>query len=581
MTHRVRGSTMHKELFGVFDDASEFRRFRSPESFDRVVEGESVTVGIRDVGLQIPNRSSTVERRDGVAVVWGEVYLPAAAAPGAAEWLLERYRAVGTDAFGELNGSFLAVVDDGDDPVVATDVVRSWECFYTDDPGVRVFGTDPAAVARTIETPNIRPDPLLEGVHLGVVTGDRTIIDQLERIPFDGVLGPTETRLLDRFVYDPREFDYADELARRLRRALQRRSANPGRKGVLLSGGYDSRTIVASLDGIDECYTVGTPDAGEVSVARRVSTQYGVPHRTLVADDRYLSTERDVIQYGQGLCESIHVHHAGYLDEMAVDTMYHGLLFDTILRGYFLPRDGVEVLGHTLPLQGLDPEPDVTDAVAHSFGFLPASESIFPDCEHVQASTSREFIRTVIESGLEEWSDRYDSLHNGIDLFGIQNQPTIPFRTHLADHYLESFVAVDAELVDWHLKTPPEHRNTKTFLRAIRKLDPEILRHRPPDRPTDSTRLNEISGFLRRSLPGLAPFDGPWPDRERLYDQANLDQRLFEVYPDIHGLPARLKLRINDITTWLELATGTDVTPADVLCPPFGAARQRASRAAD
>lgn len=556
---------MNKELFGVFGDVTEFRRFRSPTEFDCIVDGGSVTVGVQDVGLEIPNRTTTYSDETGSCVLWGEVYVPDSTATGQAKWLLRRYRERGTDALSALNGSYLAVIDDGDEPIVATDPVRSWECYYSDGAETRVFGTDPLAVADTIECPELSTTPLLEFLHLGVIFGNRTTIEQLHRTPFDATLSADATRSLERFVYDPQEFDYADELAKRLERALLRRSTNPGRKGMLLSGGYDSRAIVSCLNHIDECYTIDTPNGAESGVAKQIANQYGVDHQTLAVDGRYLTTDPETTKYCHGISESLHIHHGGYNEQMDVDTMYHGLLFDTFLRGHFLPRDGIELFGYTFPLNRLVSNPDVAETLMGKFGFLPESQQFLEEHNEL-TNDSVEFVRERLETEYEKLDDRFDSTYNGIELFGIQNQPSMPFRTHLADNYLESFVAVDSELLEWHLMTPPEHRNTKTYLKAMKKIDDDILRHRPPDRPHDSERLNEIEGFLRRSVPVVDSFGTPWPDRNTLYEQNGLDQRLFAGYPEIRCLPARLKLRLNDITNWLDDATDTvELTPSDIL----------------
>lgn len=559
---------MNRELFGVFGDRTAFERHRSPAAFDRVIEAAELTVGIRDDSLGLANRSGTYDGDDAACVLWGEVHLPDGTDVEQARWLAERYAEEGTDALSALNGSYLAVLDDGEGAFVATDPVRSWDCYYA-DADVRVFGTDPVQVARTVERPGIATDPLLEFFHLGTVIGDRTVIRQLRRTPFDGLLRRDSTAPLSRFVYELREFDYAEELAIRLERAIRRRAGGPGRAGMLLSGGYDSRAVLARMGGIDECYTVGFDDGPEVAVARRIAGQYGAQHRTLPVDDRYLNTDADAIRYCHGISESLHIHQGGYDDLMGVDRMYHGLFFDTFFRGHFLPWDGVDLNGRRFPLNRLDPDPDVAETVASKFGFLDASGEIFPDCANLPDS-NMEFVRDVIERKYDELSDRFDSTYNGIELFGIRNQPSTPFRLHLADNYVESFVAVDVELLDWHLTTPPEHRNTRTFLKALKLLDSNLLRHRPPDRPHDSDRLNEIERVVRSKLPFVESFDTPWPDRRELYDRANLDAELFADNPEIHSLPPRLKLRINDLTTWLGVATdGVRVTPDDVLCPPY------------
>ena len=557
---------MNKELFGVFGDRETFESFRSPMEFDRVVEGSDVTFGIRDVGLGIPGRTDVTADDEGVAAVWGEVFLDDRSA-SPVRWLREAAPERGADALDPLNGSYLAVVDAGGEPFVATDPTRTWECYYTDDPGVRVFGTDPAAVARTIDGPTLAREAMLEFLHLTVILNDRTLFEELHRVPFDGLLTADATAELDRFVYEPKEFDYVSELTERLGRALRRRATHPGRKGVLLSAGYDSRLLLSGVPDIDVAYTVGDPHKDEPSVARRIAEQYDAQHRALEPDARYLNTAPDEVQYGLGIKESIHVHQAGYEPQMNVDTVYHGLLFDTYLRGHFLPRDGIDVMGVTIPRTRLEPDPDPADSMLSKFGYMAESEEAFSDCDGLP-DDAYEFAREAIERQFPTDSRRYDSIYDGLAMFGIRNQPSTPFRYHLADNFLESFVAADAELLDWHLTTPPEYRNTQTFKRAVDRLDPDLLRYPPPDRPRDSHTLNQIEGFVRRKVPGLHAFEHSWPDRRKIYDEAGLDSALFPTSPEVHSFPPRLKLRLNDLATWMQHATEqSDFAAGDFLCP--------------
>ena len=556
---------MRKELFGVFGDREAFDGLRASEFFDRVVGGDGVTVGVRDCALGYPGRSS-VHAGDGhTCVVWGEAYAPDDS--DAAAWLSQAYRDHGRAAFDGLNGSYVAVVD-GDPPVVAVDQARTWECFYADTPAGRVFGTDPASVAGALPQSDraVLDEALTEFVLLGVVLGDRTVLGGVDRVPFDGYLEPSGVGALDRFVYDHREFDYAAELADRLRAAFARRQNLPGESGVLLSAGYDSRTALAGVPDVETCYTVGQPDADEVQVARRIADQYDARHETLVADERYVITDPETTQFGLGVKESLHVHHGGHTDEMGVDSIYHGLLFDTFLRGYFLPLDAVELFGRRLPRQRLEPEPDVAATVASKFGYHPEFADAVPECSRVPEDAMA-FVRDAVDRELEQLEDRYDSIHDGTALFGIQNQPTMPFRLHLADNFVESFVAADAGLVDWHLSTPPEHRNDETYREALEQFDADVLRHNPPDRPHSTYRRNQVSKFLHEVVPGLDPYQSPLPNRDELYDRHDYDDELLPGFGSLHGLPPRLKLRLNDARNWLELATEDQSwTPRSVLC---------------
>lgn len=542
---------MNKELFGVFGSIETFNRFRSNDEFDEVLEGATITAGIRDSGLGTPGWSATHTDENGICLVWGEVYVPGEET-NAARWLLEHYPRAGTDALEELNGSYLAVFDieSSDRAFVATDMVRSRSCFYTDRPDARIFGTDAGEVGRTLETPSLDRNGVLDFLHLGVTLGEKTWVEDLSRLPIDSRLTANSVEQLDRFVYQPREFDYVRELADRLERALERRSILPGESALLLSAGYDSRIILSQLPEIERSYTVGYPDGQEVDGAKRLANQYGVDHTAFPPDERYLRADESKVRYSQGIKESLHIHHAGYTDEITADTIYHGLLCDTFFRGHFTEQAGIDVFGKRICFDRLDPNPDPVEVLLERFGYVPEVslelEDLLPFDHDVET-----YVEETVGDAVASVADRADQPQHELTGCGIANQPSIPFHNHLSDNFFTAFLATDAELVEWHLQTPPQHRTTETFLRACERIDKNVLRHRPPDRPYDSALLNEAEGFIRRKTPFLSSFDPPWPNRERLFDQYCVNQRLLPELECVHSLPARHKLRINDVQRWL------------------------------
>ncbi|WP_158059714.1 asparagine synthase-related protein [Halorussus halophilus] len=562
---------MNKEIFGVFGGRETFAELRSEQEFDRVVSGDALTVGIRDVGLGIPGRSAAHEDDRGCCVVWGEAYVPNQRGLDTAEWILDRYAEKGRDALAELNGSYLVCLDYEGDAIVATDPIRSWECFYTDAAGVRTFGSDSVEVARTIDDPRISKRSLLEFVYIGVVLGHKTMFDRLGRLPFDGYLTAEDVGELDRFIYDPRdpdEFDYVQELADRLEAALVRRSRQPGTKGMLLSGGYDSRLILSKIPNVERCYTVGDASAQEVDVARKLAEQYDAEHTTFEPNARYIDADEEKTRYSQGIKESLHIHHAGYDEAMKVDTMYHGLLCDIYLCGHFVARQSLDVFGKNIPLSGLEPDPDPVETLLDRFGYSPDHSEQFFDIARIDDRDPAEFVREAVGEEFEKGWSRAAGTQNAIDLCGLRNQPSVPFRSHLADNYLESFFVADTGLLNWHLQTPPEYRNKQTFVDACRRLDADILKHRPPDRPHDSELLNEFERFVRRKLPFVTAFESPWPDRRKLYDRHDMDAKFFPAQEHLHDLPVREKLRINDVRSWMDQCLDSPVSATQVVHHP-------------
>ena len=554
---------MNKEIFGVFGGIKDFETFRSEGEFDSVIKTDNITVGIRDPGLNVPGRSASYSDSQGSCVIWGEAYLPDGVHSNPARWLLEAYIESGKSAIGDLNGSFLATIEHDGDAIVLTDPIRSWECFYTDRDGVRVFGSDGGNVAKIIGEKTENTDSILEFLHLGVVLGNKTLFEDLHRIPFDGYMTADEVGELRRFVYDPRDWDYVKELAKRLRKAIQLRSNQPGKKGLLLSAGYDSRTILSQLPTIDHCYTIGKPNVSEVKVSQKISEQYGADHKIFATNEKYILPDEQKVRYMQGIKESVHAHHTGYTEEMTVDTMYHALLFDTILKGYGHKKVEFQVFGKTVPFKRLAKNPDLVKASLDNFGY--DSEQSQRLSERIAGSSRAgdEFIQQAVETELEQCWKRADSVQNALSLFHIRNLPTIPSRLHLADNFFESFIAVDKGLLDWHLQTPPEFRSTETFVRAMQLLDEELFRYRPPDRPFTSTLLSESVQFARRKLPYVDRVEPPWPDLKTVYEQYNIDEQLsFDSRPELKNVHPMHKLRINDVRGWSSQCADS---PVDVL----------------
>ncbi|MHB9286837.1 hypothetical protein ACKVMT_07325 [Halobacteriales archaeon Cl-PHB] len=561
----TRCCAVNKELFGVFGDREAFDEQSADRPFDAVVSGSQVTVGLRDPDLGVPGRSAVHESGDGIAAVWGEAFTPDDVDRGAAEWLLDSVAQAGRDGLELLNGSYLAVVDTGETVVVATDQVRSRECFYTTASEVPTFGSAAAAVADAVPFPSLDREGLLEFFHLGVVLGEGTVFEDLHRVPFDGVLTPEGPADLSRFVYGPRDFDHGADLAGRIRRAFDRRRPDDQDTGLFLSAGYDSRLCLALNGAVDRCYTVGDAAGAEARQAATLAAEYEVPHTVFPPDDRYLVPDDEQARCSQGVRESVHVHHAGFDHYVDTDVLFHGLLFDTLLRDYFVPRRSVELAGRTLPLDGLEPDPDPLDALLAALPYSKAGSEAFVSQTRLGPADPDTFVRMALEDELERYADRADAVENRIAVTGIANQPSLSFHDHLADHYRESFVAVDRELVEWHCTTPPAQRTTDTFLTACRRLDGSLLEHRPPDRRFDSAPLSALDSHLRQVLPWTNSPGSAWPDREELAERHGLGEELFPVRPNLRSLRSKHALRVNDVHTWVNAAVEADVEPEELL----------------
>lgn len=577
---------MRSELFGVFGTKSDFDQLRSSADFDRVIVGNSVVVGIRDPTLDSAGRTTTHvdQSSSGLCVVYGDVFLRGESftensRQTTAATIYDAFLNRNFDALGlnHLNGSYLAVLDTEDKTIVATDPISSRECFYTETPVGRIFGTDLSQLVRAQsvfgEELQWNEQGLEEFLQFGVVFGERTTLTDINRIPFDGYLTATTTDTLTRFVYEPQTFDYVAELADRLEHAIQYRgqlfqeritTASDTKTGLLLSAGFDSRVILAALpEGtIDICYTIGSPETPEVRVARKVAAQYGAEHVALPVTTAYLDISPEVTQYTNGLRESLHIHHRGHRESIAVDQMFHGLFLDTLLRNRYIPRETLTIplLNREFPLSRLAKNPDIPALFKQTFGFesgdrILDKSDVFGSANEQYSERSQktidpeQYLYDTIERAYQAGFTRTDSPHNAAALLGVKCKSSLPFRSHLTDQYTETLIAADAGLVEWHLQTPPEYRTNRTYQEALKRIDSDIFRYRPPDRPHQTYQANQVEKFVRKAIPGIPTFGTPWPDRDEIYAEANLD-REFMLRPDLQSLSPRSKLRIRDAKHW-------------------------------
>lgn len=121
------------------------------------------------------------------------------------------------------------------------------------------------------------------------------------------------------------EADVQAELSRLWSQAVRQRS-RPGTMSLLLSGGLDSRLLLAELcaQGADLlAITFGSPESTDMQLARCVAAMAGIRHRPC-----YLTTENwwngreEAIWQTDGLVNGIHLHAAIVKDEMHTGNCY-------------------------------------------------------------------------------------------------------------------------------------------------------------------------------------------------------------------------------------------------------------------
>jgi asparagine synthase (glutamine-hydrolysing) len=135
---------------------------------------------------------------------------------------------------------------------------------------------------------------------------------------------------------------FVDEFVDRFRASLADRMAETGEYGLLMSGGSDSRLIVAALDDTEEvtAYHMANWMSREARTAERVALTAGVDFELLRRDDEHLSNELDrnpKLSNFQGMFNQANAE--GFMPAIRedVDYLLSGLYADILFKGWGIP----------------------------------------------------------------------------------------------------------------------------------------------------------------------------------------------------------------------------------------------------
>jgi asparagine synthase (glutamine-hydrolysing) len=244
-----------------------------------------------------------------------------------ADLLLAAYRVHGLDGVARLNGSFFFALwdDEARRLVVGGDRYASRPHMYAFAGGRLIVAPEVAGVIAGLgRTPAPSWQGLGEFLALEHPLADRTLLEDVRVFPGGrfltlGVHGPRwhEYWRPDYVAAAPRPVDdWVEEAAHLYAQAVRR--TTQGACCVALSGGTDSRTILACADRADfPLFTFGQPGSADVRLARRVAAARGLEPAVMSLRGDYLAGHADAMMaLGEGMTSLFHGHDADGIEEV-------------------------------------------------------------------------------------------------------------------------------------------------------------------------------------------------------------------------------------------------------------------------
>ena len=226
---------------------------------------------------------------------------------GDASYLVHLYEELGDKFFEELNGCFSGFLIDRrkGKSFLFNDRFGMHRIFIHHEKDSFFFSSEAKALLAVLpETREFDPKGLCELLTCGCTLGEHSLFKGIEILPGGSLLEFQNGNLIkiskyfDLTTWEEQDILPEAEFSLRLTEALRSATRRCGLSqlpiGISLTGGFDSRMVMACLDpdpGTIPCYTFGSMyrDNYDVKVSRQVAIACGQSHQTLVVGDEFLN----------------------------------------------------------------------------------------------------------------------------------------------------------------------------------------------------------------------------------------------------------------------------------------------------
>lgn len=325
---------------------------------------------------------------------------------GDAELALRLYEQDGSSFAADVEGAFTAAVMDlaRKRLVITNDRLGLYPLYYAQTPAGLIFASGLRALLADASLPRkVDPASVVQLLTFDHMLDDRTILTSVKLMPQACVLIYSGGRLTIEKYWFPKyaeifslkpENDYVEELRTLMGEAVARQAGGPLKKGVLLSGGVDSRVILGYLarqipPQEIETFTFGAPGSDDVRAAGETAAAVGTRHHFFeLRSDWLLHHADEAVRITDGnanIC-NLHAYPAAEQEAKAAPVIFKGFMGDAMM-GYAIRRlffaeyaaeDLAEVHLNTYREQGVLP----FDPKIHAEFFAPEFLSAAGDCIH-------------------------------------------------------------------------------------------------------------------------------------------------------------------------------------------------------
>jgi asparagine synthase (glutamine-hydrolysing) len=267
--------------------------------------------------------------------------------------VLRMYEVCGEELVSHLNGAFAIAIWDrrATKLILANDRLDLHPLYYAQLRNGLMFGSGVRALLANADLPRtVDKLAIAQFLTFDHVLGNRSLLTEVKRLPPASVLTYQNGALSIRSYWLPlhpggyelrSEQEWIDGLLFHLRQAVKRQSRGALPAGLLLSGGLDSRALLATLaedkaPGAFTTFTWGIPGCDDARFAREASKQAGVRNLFFELEpDWLLKQADDGVRTTDGMGNVVNLHAMATLEAEAryAKVIYKGFQGDAMM-GY-------------------------------------------------------------------------------------------------------------------------------------------------------------------------------------------------------------------------------------------------------
>jgi asparagine synthase (glutamine-hydrolysing) len=410
-----------------------------------------------------------------------------------AEYCLHLYEEMQEKAFKELNGSFCFAIYNlaTHELLLVNDRFSSCSLFYyLTDKGRLLFGTQLSSIIQSFEVPReLDVRSIFEFFTFQRCLGTKTFYKEINVLPPATVLRYREGNISFNSYWERRykeekhpEKYYVDKLAEAIKKSVERRTRGNHRFGILLSGGLDSRTVLAASDKKMVCFTVGDFGNREVKLAKRITEAKGCKHVFLKREsDHYANLVDKAVEIGDGMQSFMHAHFIGLFGQIQkkCDILFHLFGNEGYFRGTHLPHRSVKLFGKNFfkVLNKLSNESlpyKIIEKSKYSLYQKNPRQLFSKSYLSILDSALLNSVNNILTETESTCPNIYDKFL-WFDTHYLSRYPSFLFEKSIRSFIDERSIVFDNDLQDLHLKMPLNIRATsKIWKKALAKLDPKI-----------------------------------------------------------------------------------------------------------